>query len=67
MADLIGQQFEEAWKLLGFLYNTDEEKFLWMESPQKLLDNKRPNMLINAGQGERVLDMLRGLESGIYV
>lgn len=39
---------------------------LWLASPNKGLGGWRPNELIRAGQGERVLTYLKALAEGAY-
>lgn len=44
-----------------------EEVRLWLQSPHPQLDGKKPCDLINAGRTKDMLDVIEGLDSGVYL
>ena len=56
----------KALQMLVAFYTTAEAD-LWLRSPQKLLDGRIPDELIEGGDGDRVLSVIEQLRDGAYV
>lgn len=54
--------------IIGILLDTyqPEGVGIWLNSPNRNLDGRKPLDLINEGNGQRVLDEARRIEGGAY-
>ena len=57
---------ESIVRRLREFYSDPDDARLWLFSPQKLLDGKRPADLIEAGRSDDVLAFLDELGAGVY-
>lgn len=63
---IVKARVEKIRKMLRELY-TDEDVERWLDAPQKLLNDQVPRQMIEAGQHERIEQMLQALLDGAYI
>jgi uncharacterized protein (DUF2384 family) len=59
-------EFSEALLIAAGFYN-DVELAFWLTAPQPLLEMWTPIQLLARGDGPKLLQVMRGLEDGVYV
>ena len=52
--------------LFGDIYAVDEVQ-LWLDTPQALLDGRRPIDLIDSGQGDLVIEAVNKILDGVHL
>lgn len=60
------KEFAEAVLIAAGMY-TDVELAFWLNAPQPLAGMWTPIQLLAQGRGDRLLEIMRQLEDGVYV
>lgn len=61
------QTIEDIQRSLEQIYATEDERLMWLRSPHPSLNNATPGQFIQAGDADRVLDVLDALLTGSFM